>query len=382
MKRFLFGSILRKLPLFIILIVVFSSIAIFSASNVDFILRSDYYVMIYGDPGFTFLIVFFFIMMTILPLFSMNYRYSLAKADMFKQAPLKDKSIRYAEHLSTLVITLIGFTFAFLVFVGVLAFRNYTVNLPSINYSTEYSYEIWYLNYVYFIPLYFVTVIFGVAQYFISYLFISRSNCVRNSVIILIMGELVLFAFPTIFVSFFDVNLYPYTFIAYTGASPALPMISIVQVFNEAIGSGKNFFEEWTYVSEDISEGFILFMFIFNYLIFIAMTVLGIVAFTNEKDPSGEFAGKSNTEKPFQEIIFHAGFALFGTFISSSMMRTSLLSYFLFLVFFLAAYYPLYGTLIRNFKLKPWQIGLMAGVVLFIIVIGVTNNIVRHYYDF
>ena len=384
MKRFVFGSILRKLPLFIILTVVFSSIAIFSASNVEFVRqvgRHYYYMNNYGDPGFTFLIVFFFIMMTILPLFSMNYRYSLARADVFKQAAFKDKSIRYAEHLSTLVITLIGFTFAFLVFIGVLAFRNFTTRITA--YSTsEYYYEIWYLQYVYFIPLYFVVIVFGVAQYFVSYLFVSRSNCVRNSIIILIMGELTLFAAPTIFASFFDCNYYPYTFIAYTGASPALPIISIVEVFNRAIASGENYFEYWRQVNGNAVDGFVLFMFVWNYLIFIGMTVLGIVAFTKEKDPSGEFAGKSSTKKPFQEIIFHAGFALFGTFISSMMIRLNLLSYFLFLVFFLAAYYPLYGTLIRNFKLKPWQIGVMAGVVLFMILVSVSNNALRDFYDF
>ena len=235
---------------------------------------------------------------------------------------------------------------------------------------------VWYLQYVYFLPLYFVTVIFGVAQYFISYLFVSRSNCVRNSIIILIMGELVLFAFPTLLGSFVDESCNPYTFIAYTGASPALPIINIVEVFNPAIRSGENYFE----MGEDMG-GFALFMFIFNYLIFIGMTVLGIVAFTKEKDPSGEFAGKSLTKKPFQEIIFHAGFALFGTFISSMMIRSNIISYLLFLVFFLAAYYPLYGTLIRNFKLKPWQILVMAGVVLFMVTVSASNNAVRNYYD-
>ena len=379
MKRFIFGSILRKLPLFIILTVVFSSIAIFSASNVDFIFRSDSYVMIYGDPGFTFLIVFFFIIMTILPLFSMNYRYSLAKADMFKQAAFKDKSIRYAEHLSTLIVVLIGFTFAYLVLVGLLAFRNFTTTIPLNGYynNPDNPAIVWYLQYVYFLPLYFVTVIFGVAQYFISYLFVSRSNCVRNSIIILIMGELVLFAFPTLLASFVDESCNPYTFIAYTGASPALPIINIVEVFNPAIRSGENYFQ---LMGEDMG-GFTLFMFIFNYLIFIGMTVLGIVAFTKEKDPSGEFAGKSLTKKPFQEIIFHAGFALFGTFISSMMIRSNIISYLLFLVFFLAAYYPLYGTLIRNFKLKPWQILVMAGVVLFMVTVSASNNAVRNYYD-
>ena len=383
MKRFIFGSILRKLPLFIILTVVFSSIAIFSASNVDFIIRRDYYVTIYGDPGFTFLVVFFFIIMTILPLFSMNYRYSLAKADMFKQAAFKDKSIRYAEHLSTLIVTLIGFTFAYLVFVGLLAFRNYTTTIPQNGYynNPDNPPIVWYLQYVYFLPLYFVTVIFGVAQYFISYLFVSRSNCVRNSIIILIMGELVLFALPTLLASFVKESCHPYTFIAYTGASPALPMISTVEVFNFAIGSGGNYFEYYRDLTGEDMNSFTLFMFIFNYLIYIGMTVLGIIAFTKEKDPSGEFAGKSLTKKPFQEIIFHAGFALFGTFISSMMIRSNIISYLLFLVFFLAAYYPLYGTLIRNFKLKPWQILVMAGVVLFMVTVSASNNVVRNYYD-
>lgn len=383
MKRFMFGSILRKLPLFIVLTVVLCSIAIFSSNSVDFVI--SHYIGAYspnnniGDSGILSLLIFFFIFMTFLPLFSMNYRYSLAKADVFKQAPSRKKTIRYAEHLSTLVIILIGFTFAYLLFVGLLAFRNAYARIP--NYiSSDYVYTIGTLYYVHFIPLYFATIFFGVAQYFISYFFVSRCNCARNSVIVLLMGELALMAFVSIIASLINTSYYSsgiYVYVCFAGASPALPIITLYQVFNFALTSNENYF---SFLTGDTAP-LVIFTLILSFVIFFAMAILGVIAFTNEQDPSGEFAGKSNTKKPYQEVIFHVGFALFGAFISAMVLRLNLLSYFLFLVLFLAAYYPLYGTLIRNFKLKPWQIGIIAGVVLFVIVIGAMDNWLYNYRD-
>lgn len=384
MKRFMFGSILRKLPLFIVLTVVLCSIAIFSSNDVSFIVshhrEAIYYNHNLEDAGFLPLLIFFFIFMTFLPLFSMNYRYSLARADVFKQAAFRKKTIRYAEHLSTLIIILIGFTFAFLLLVGLIAFRNAYVRVPD-PHPYDYIYEIGKLYYVYYIPLYFVTVFLGVAQYFISYFFVSRCNCVRNSVIVLLTGELALMAFVSIIASFINASSYSdsaFVYVCFTGASPALPIFTIYQVFNTAITSNENVFRLLTTQS---SPAFVS-MFILSCVIYFGMAILGVVCFTNEQDPSGEFAGKSNTKKPYQEIIFHVGFALFGAFVSATVLRLNLLSYFLFLVLFLAAYYPLYGTLIRNFKLKPWQIGIIAGVVLFVIVIGAMDNWLYNYRDF
>lgn len=384
MKRFIFGSLLRKLPLFIILTVVFASISIFSSINIDFIIRyneigNGYYFANFNEPGFTGLVVFFFIIMMVLPLFSMNYRYSLAKSDVYRQVAFKSKHIRYAEHLSTLVTVLISFTFAFILLVSILVITNYTAHLNTSVYSPLYG--IGYFNYIYFLPLYLAIAILGVAQYFISYLIVSRSNCLRNSIITLLSGQVALLSICIIFYIYVkDIYIANASFILYLGASVGLPVGWILGVFTPAILYNENWFTTLSCEAENL--GYANFVIVLSTVVFFGLAILGLIVFIKEKDPSGEFAGKSNTKKPYQEIIFHVGFALFGLYLSSFVLSTSIVSYFLFLVFFVAAYYPLYGTLIHNFKLKPWQIAIMVGVIVFIIMVGLSGQAVMDYRNF
>ena len=105
---------------------------------------------------------------------------------------------------------------------------------------------------------------------------------------------------------------------------------------------------------------------------FVLLAALGIVAFITEKDPSSEWAGKPDSDKPYQEILFHAGFGTIGLIIGTIMsgsIFSSILSL-LFYVSYAASYYTLYGLLRRNFKLKGYQFGVLFGNVGLSIVAG------------
>lgn len=391
MKRFVISSLLKKLPLLIILTVVLCSIAIFSTTDVSFIMRYNIYDGVQSlnprfvnpDPAYLGLTIFFFATMMLLPLFSMNYRYSLAKSDVYRQVAFKEKHIRYAEHLSTLVTVLISFTVAYIILVGSLAVAN-TITVASFNKpADQYGvYTAGYYNYIYYIPLYFCIIVLGVAQYFISYLIVSRSNCVRNSVIVLILGELALMSM------FFLINDYidnhdhlPADAFIYTGASVAFPIFLLYRIFTPAILYNENWFVDLYESRSYTNYPYAVFTLVTSAIIFLGLAVLGLIAFIKEKDPSGEFAGKTNTKKPYQEIIFHVGFALFGLFITQAAISMNVVSYLLFLVFFAAAYYSLYGTLIHNFKLKPYQIGILVSVMVFVILVGTSGHAVKLYYE-
>ena len=99
MKRYLRLSIIRKLPLFVVLSVLLLTVAFTSASNVEFENDGYYYYAVNPACGASGLIGTFFMIMTILPFFSMNYRYSLGKSDLYRQVAFKEKRIRYGEHL-------------------------------------------------------------------------------------------------------------------------------------------------------------------------------------------------------------------------------------------------------------------------------------------
>ena len=126
MKRYLKLSIIRKLPLFVVLSVLFLAAAFFSTAEVSFE-RSYYgysYIQMLDTSCTSSLLAFFFITMMVLPLFNMNYRYSLAKSDLYRQVGFKNNSIRIGEHLSTLITVCISFTFSFAVLVSILLFKN------------------------------------------------------------------------------------------------------------------------------------------------------------------------------------------------------------------------------------------------------------------
>ena len=119
MKKYLFYSFKRKLPLYIIVMVIFLTIALTSFATTSFFADRYYdsyegvYYSYYGyNSGTLPVLIAYFVILFVLPFFNMGYRYSLAKSDTFRQAAFKDKYLRYYEHLSSLIIVLITFTIA------------------------------------------------------------------------------------------------------------------------------------------------------------------------------------------------------------------------------------------------------------------------------
>lgn len=366
MKAYLKYSLIKKLPLFIIVLATFLVIAFTSASNVSFFAShpkdGSYAYYVNRNTGAEALIYVFFFAMMFLPFFSMNYRYSLERSDLYRQVAIKDRAIRYIDHLSTLIITVICFIIAYLFLVGVLAYRNYyPAYVPLDNEYVTYVHI--FFNYIYFLPLLALVVVLGIGEYAISYLLISRSNNFLNSLIILTAGQLVLtFALTTI-VMFFDAG---HSLVFYGGSSVIFGPYYLFKAFTDLI-----IYDDYSFPTYLGANRFETFYFVASGIIYICLAALGIVSFILEKDPSSEYAGKPITLKPYQEIIYHLGFAITGTFICASIMpHANFFFYPMYLVLFSSIYYTLYGLINRNFKIKGWQIGLMIGVVFLTLTIG------------
>ncbi len=347
MKRYLRLSIIRKLPLFVVLSVLLLTVAFTSASNVEFENEyANHYYSLMPRCDVASLISTFFLIMMALPFFSMNYRYSLGKSDLYRQVAFKEKRIRYGEHLSSLIIVCIAYTIALSVQVATLAVRNYII----------FKNPDFYLYYGWFIPMYFTCLVVGAGLYFISYLFISRSNVFINSLLVFALG-------------YTFVNCIVYIVIVYStgdistasnflqGPSAIGAISYVAQTFERFICYNEFFLfgngSEWYYAGA----------FYTCIIEFVLLAALGIVAFIVEKDPSSEWAGKPDSDKPYQEILFHAGFGTIG-FIIGTIMSGSIFSTILSLLFYVsyaASYYTLYGLLRRNFKLKGYQFGILFG---------------------
>ena len=375
MKKYLIYSFKRKLPLFVILFVLFLTFALVSANNINFVRTiyegSHYYYE--PDGGFLGLVIALFITMTFLPLFGMNYRYSLSKSDTFRQAAFKDKHIRYGEHLLNLIITLVLFSISFLVLVLILMARNAAIVLPQ-SIHPEISYELIKFNYIYYLPLYFATIALAILHYFICYLLISRSNNLLNSLIILSLGQSALGVFILLPVSFFidysvGVNA------LYSNASIFFPISYLYCQFNPLIARNVNSFAD---IFSPINDAGITkeICFIIGFASFIIISLVGVAAFILEKDPSGEWANKPKNDKLYQEIIYHVSFALIGSVIGVALVNAGIIWYLLFFILFSSTYYTLYGLLNRNFALKPKQIITLGSVTLLAILISVIYFII------
>ena len=369
MKRYLKLSIIRKLPLFVVLSVLLLTVAFVSASNVEFESGSYYYyysAMPMCNIGG--IISAFFMITMFLPFFSMNYRYSLGRSDLYRQVAFKNKRIRFAEHLSSLIIICISFTIALSVMVLTLIVRNYVIAKDAD----------FFLNYIWFIPMYFTCLVVGAGLYFISYLFISRCNTFINSLLVFGLGF--------IFTSFITLAFLLYVtkdtgFASYFIQGPsAIGAISYTtQAFEKLICYNRFFLEN----NGNESWNYQIAAFITCIIEFVALVTLGILVFALEKDPSSEWAGKPDSNKPHQEIIFHAGFGTIGLFIGilmSGSLFTTILSM-LFYVVYAASYYTLYGLLHRNFKLKGYQFGIVFGSIGFSIIANIVYVAIHSNYN-
>ena len=357
MFRYILISLKKKLPLFIISLVLFANNAFIIALNVNFLEEINSYGYMYNKPstGLAFYLVVFMLFMFFLPIASMNYRYSLAKSDLFRQAPYKKNTLRYVEHLTTLGIIILAFTIGFFFMMFATMILNYNAKLPEEVINVEY--RLIHFNYGYYVLAYLFLITMGVIQYFISYLFISRSNNVINSLIMLFLGEFVL-----LFMFFMPVRFF-FNYNRLYNSSLALPVIAYLEIFEGLIIYGK---PSQTLTFDGFSKetlGSLLYL--LQYIAYALVGILGLVAFIIEKDPSGEYAGKAKTNRPYQDIIFHLGAFVFGSMICG--LEQSLLYFLVTYVFFLAGYYTFFGLLNRNFVPKLKDIILLVSIALLVL---------------
>ena len=348
MMKYIWINIKKKLPLYIICTHLFFATAFTFIVNTTFIEQHFYEEYFYygneSTPGYILLFVLFMISMMILPLFGMNYRYSLGRSDLFRQAPYKNKHLRYGEHLSALAIIVTAFTLSYIfLVVGLMIKEHFIVKVPEAN---EFSYYVkLHYNYVYYIPAFFVFLVMGVAQYFISYFFVSRANNILNSIILLLAGEL--------FLAFYILmpTLLFYHVANYYQSTLALPIVFVGDLFSSLIVHGTT---NSIMMFNNKTNIYCSVQYIIALVTFAALAIIGLIAFLEEKDPSSEYAGKAKSDKPYQEIIYHAFAYVFGSLICG--LNHGLIYLFISFFFFAASYYTFYGLLNRNFKLKIPQL--------------------------
>ncbi len=355
------------------LIVIGSALALFyvliTVSEAEFYQMVDYegnYFYSYQTTGLLSVIIIFILVMMILPFFGMGYRYSLKASDTYRQAPVEQKRIRWFNNLYLISVVVIIFTIAFFLMVALLAIYYHYYEAPSSYNPSEYIYVKCEMHFGYYFVDYLLILVFGLIQYGFSYLLISRGNTVYSSLAMLVLGEVILgflFFAPCYYISIASLyidsdNGFSNTLMRATeNLTSSGSFITVIYVLytvcNSLVTSGE--MPTLFYTSSAIYITRIVF-FVILLVIFIALGILGFIALFFEKDPSGEYAGKPGSNKPYQEIVFHTGFAFIGllcaTFSTvSPSFGIALLSIVGSLISYCAAYYVFYSLLYKNFKM-------------------------------
>ena len=415
MKKYLIFTLKKYIPLFVVSFAVcfFSFITVFgesipvSTTYVRVIETGEVYQASSGildvvtmPSGLMFLIVPVAIFTMILPFFANSYRYSLQSVDTFYQIGKNKKMIRWVNNLLLLTAFIVIFTLSYLFAVTILMCRQ----LPNVGrpdrlifaneYEEQYEHFITY-NYGYYVPAYFLIVVFAILNYAISYFLITRSNNLVDSIMMLIFGEFILgvgvmtpFWFVLLCNAIGGGKIDFINELLLTGTRTACfisPIAFILYLFNGLItGSGSELINQVNNSVFDDATTLGFAVSIVSIVLFVLIAGFGIFIFLKEKESSGELAGKPVGRDAFQTIIFHTAFGLIGLYIgglqslvgaSASIITNNVFSFLLLFTemgFYGAAYYVLFGLLRRNFKLNKKELPIMLGVFGANLIIGVS----------
>ena len=365
-KKYFLINLKQYLVLYIVSFALFATTAVSSVMSLSlydtFFVDPEHGVQSYGGVSLGFLssplfpiLLILFIFVSIAPLFAMGARYSLAASDTYKQVAQKKNAIRIMNNCTLISAILIIFTIVFWLMVMAMAIRYNTVKIPAdscdaAGYCIIYVKKTMHIGY--YAVAYALSIGFAALQYFIAYLFVSRCNRLINSVFTLIIGELALalFVFSICnYINYFDglnASMFDYDQlirqIAGTGnSSILLPIFMITGVSEPLILDYESAFSNMS--------GDQIAVLATSLTIFAALAILGIVAMIIEKDPSGEFAGKPETDNPYQFIIFHFGAFAIGLAVSS-FFYSSIIAVMVIEVIVAVLYFVFLGVLRRNFK--------------------------------
>lgn len=416
MKKYLIFSLKRYIPLFVVSFAVcfFGFVTVFGASiptqvtTTVYIGGESYYVpTLLGSLSISSGILAMMIPVTIftmlLPFFANSYRYSMQSADTFYQIGKNKKSIRWVNNLLLLGSFIAIFTAAFMLAIAIL-FARQAPNIgrpddvvhpePGSKQVTHYL----FFNFGYYVPVYFLIVVFAILNYAISYFLVTRANNLVDSIILLLLGEFILsigimtpiwFSLLCQALAYSGDNYSAFineTFLIGTRTSCFVsPIAWIIYFFDGLItGTGSLFVSQMSDLILDGPATFGLVMSIVCVVVYLAVAGFGIYKFLSEKESSGELAGKPVGRDIFQYIIFHMAFGLIGLWIGSlqsllggtlTALTNQVFAVVLFISemgFFGAAYYVLFGLLRRNFKMNKKELILFISIVGVDFIIGLT----------
>ena len=347
--------------------------------------ETEYFI----EKPYSFLLVFIIplaLVSIFAPMFANTYRYSIKSVDVFYQTGKGSKRIRLINNLTLLISIIVAYTAAFLIAIAVMFFKQLATAGKVVvdEYGGETTYIMFHFGY-YFLA-YFLALIACVVNYFISYFLITRANNPFNSILCLFLGHMILSVLimtPIWYTSIINTLMPGHTDFYFAGILPGTrvpsiigPIAMIANLFESLIVSGTPLELEIT--SEDV---FSLVLAIVSIIIFFAVGAFSIYMFLNEKESSGELAGKPEGRGRLQMIIYHTGAGLIAFWygiangLISSLLLVNLLTTVSSFIMFCALYYVFYGVIRRNFRLKKKDFAILIPIASIYVISAIMYNV-------
>lgn len=304
----------------------------------------------------------------VMPLFVFSYRTKKQSVDTYYQAAYAPNTIKRVRILLGLAIILAAFTIAYILGVAIYALRYAATPEMQVVETTRgdtYTRVRIYVNFLIYIPYFFVGIILLSAQYFINCFLVNLGDYTLDQVFLLLFGTLFLALLVIAPATYFAAQMLNFkdgfTALVHYGLSAIQPAILTSQVFDMLLAGIEI---NTPNLANSIAAGAIFVLF------GAALAVLSM----RMGDPSGEKADVRGARNNVIALIPHGAALTIGFFVGISGLISnggSLANWFLTLPFFIFSmfgviYYVLLALWRHNFKMSKFDL------ILFLSVLGFT----------
>lgn len=295
------------------------------------------------------------------PVFVYSYRYSKTQADIYSQAPFKERELKAIRLTLGIILLLVAFTVVYWLGIMIVAIRQATEVPWGNNIIADY-------NYLGYFMAYWILLVFIILQYFICSFLAQLGNRPLDSIIYIILGQLILaFAVLGIYlyletmVSYRDIKYYAFSWANYSIYTPIYAHYELCNSIIVGIGTVSMNVSDWLSMS-----GFIVLGLGAGFLSYFL------------KDPSGEHYGKPGARNIYISILPHIAMFIVALAITQSVVY-HIVYMLLFFVLWSVGYMMILVYLNRGFRLKKrdWIIfgSVCAGVfTLYLVAIAVYSS--------
>ena len=303
----------------------------------------------------------------VMPLFVFSYRTKRQSVDTYYQAAYAPKTIKRVRMLLGLAIVLAAFTIAYIHGVAIYALRYAATpetQIIELSNGTATRVRI-YVNFLVYIPYFFVGIVLLSAQYFINCFLVNLGDYTLDQIFLLLFGTLFLALIVLAPTTYIAAQLYEfgdaYGALAHYGLSVVQPSVLTAQVFQRLLSG----------MEINVSD---LANSIVACVIYVAFGAALAVIGMQMGDPSGEKADVRGARNNVIALIPHGAALTIGFFVGISGLITnggSIANWFLTLPFFIYSmfgviYYVLLALWRHNFKISKFDL------ILFLSVLGFT----------